>query len=45
MKKIDERIFKALEENKNNKLNDLVGGFMSIVIGTIIISEFSKQLK
>jgi len=45
MNKIDKRIFKALEENsKSGKLGNLVGGFVTILIGSMVISELSKEI-
>lgn len=45
MKKIDKRIFQALEEQKPNKLGNLVGGFMAIAIGTAVLEHTTKSLK
>ena len=44
MKTIDKRIFKALEENNNNKFNNLIEGFITIAIGTIVLNEVIKKL-
>jgi len=44
-KKIDSRIFKALaEEQKPKILNSLIGGFICVGIGFIILNEMMRKL-